>query len=122
VAALAAGLPVTAAGVVLLLAADLPWVGAAVPVLLSALAAEPATDTAVLTDADGRRNHLAAAWRRDALTGAVARIRPPAGAAARVLYTDVRVLEVGDPGGTAEDCDTWPDVARARARADREQL
>jgi molybdopterin-guanine dinucleotide biosynthesis protein A len=120
VAALAAGLSATDADVVLLLAADLPWIGAAVPELVSALATAPTVAAAVLTDAGGRRNHLAAAWRRHALTGALARIGSPAGAPARALYADVAVVEVDDPGGAAEDCDTWPDVARARARAERE--
>ena len=121
VAALAAGLPDTEAGVVLVLAADLPWIGDAVPALVCALGGDPDADAAVLTDAGGRRNHLAAAWRRQALAAVLGHLGSPTGVAARALYRDGAVLEV-HPGATVpdhagEDCDTWPDVARARARA-----
>ena len=124
VAAVAAGLPETDADVVLVLAADMPWVSAAVPALLSALSGGADPDVAVLTDAGGRRNHVAAAWRRGALAAVVDGLGPPDGLAARMLYRDAVVVEVGPGDGlpehASEDCDTWPDVARARSRAEEE--
>jgi molybdopterin-guanine dinucleotide biosynthesis protein A len=123
VAAIAAGVAETSAELVVLLAADMPWVAAAVPALLSALAREKSADAAAVVDARGQRNHLAAAWRRPALLTALARCGPPAGVAARSLYRDVAVAEVRAgvdlPEHAAEDCDTWSDIARARARVER---
>jgi CTP:molybdopterin cytidylyltransferase MocA len=134
VAAVASGLPLTAAPVVLLLAADLPWIAPAVPLLLRACVdagmsgvgtgvgtgADADTDAGVaaLVDAAGRRNLLASAWRRDALERAVASVDPVAGAPVRALYTSVRCVEVPDEGGWGQDCDTWEDVAQARDRND----
>ena len=116
VAALAAGFPHTNAEVVLVLAADLPWVGPAVPVLIAAV-----DEAAVLVDQAGRRNLLAAAWRRDALVTALADIGDPANAAMRTLYAGVRCAEVPDPDGWGQDCDTWDEVAQARERTTRER-
>ncbi len=56
VAALAAGAARTSAAYVAVLACDLPFVHAAVPVLLTALSTRPGADVAVLVDPDGRRN------------------------------------------------------------------
>lgn len=113
VAALAAGLPATSADLVVVLAADLPWVAPAVPRLVAAV---PADGVAVLTDADGRVNYLAAAWQRSALVAALARVQP-AGAAMRQLLTDVATVLVADQGA-GRDCDTWSDITRARAELD----
>jgi molybdopterin-guanine dinucleotide biosynthesis protein A len=111
VAAIAAGLPATSASAVTLLAADLPWIGPAVPVLLEALGD---ADVAVLVDASGRRNLLAAAWRRASLADRLAALGPPDGAAVRLLYDGVRCVEVADAAGWGRDCDTWDDLAEAR--------
>ncbi len=116
VAALAAALPLIDAPTVLVLAADLPFVAGAVPQLLAALAADPHADAAVLTDSGGRANHLAAAWRRAALAAAVAGLGPVNGAAMRALTAGARVAAVPDAGGWSDDCDTWDDLAAARAR------
>jgi molybdopterin-guanine dinucleotide biosynthesis protein A len=113
VAAIAAALPLVDAPVVLLLAADLPWIAPAVPVLLDAVGG---ADVAALVDADGRRNLLAAAWRRDVLTAALSRTGEPAGAPVRALYEGVACVDVPDPRGWGQDCDTWDDLARARER------
>ncbi|MDT5040276.1 MAG: hypothetical protein QOE51_1261 [Actinoplanes sp.] len=112
VAAIAAGLAATAADVVVVLAADLPWVAPAVPVLLAAV---PASGVALLVDGSGRPNHLAAAWRRADLNRALARVGNPSGAAMRALVADVVQVRVPDAGGWGRDCDTWDDVAEARA-------
>jgi molybdopterin-guanine dinucleotide biosynthesis protein A len=110
VAGLAAGLPLTRADVVVVLAADLPWIAAAVAPLVGAL--RPPTGAALLTGNRGP-NYLAAAWRRPALTGALARLADVRGAAMRTLVVGVTVAEVTDQGW-GHDCDTWADLARAR--------
>jgi molybdopterin-guanine dinucleotide biosynthesis protein A len=110
VAAIRAGVPATAAPVVLVLAADLPAIAPAVPLLLAAV---PADGAAVLTDrADpaGPANYLAAAWRRSALVAALT----TAGTSVRSLLAAVPVVAVPDTGGWGQDCDTWDDLARAR--------
>jgi len=114
VAAIAAGLQHTSSDVVLVLAADLPEIGPAVPLLIDALRG---ADCAVLVDANGRRNPLAAAWRRAQLQAAIAGIGEVAGAAARAMLDGVLVAEVPDAGGWGTDCDTWDDLAAARRRA-----
>ena len=116
VAGIAAGLAGIAADVVLVLAADLPSVAPAVPVLRAALAtADRAVDVAMLVDDAGRRNHLAAAWRRDALCRVVTGSGPPAGSSMRSLTTSAVVIDVPDPHGWGRDCDTWADIDAARA-------
>jgi len=119
VAALAAGFSQTTAEIVLVLAADLPWVAPAVPVLVAAV--EEVEGAAVLIDPAGRRNLLAAAWRRNALAAAFGRLGDAAGAAMRTLYAGVPCVEVPDPHGWGQDCDTWDEVAQARERATGER-
>ena len=113
VAALAAGLPATTAPVVVVLAADLPAIAPAVPHLIGAL---PLDGAAVLTDGEGRANYLAAAWRRPTLVAALAAVSPAAGAPMRaVIAAAPRVVPVPDAGGWGRDCDTWDELAHARA-------
>ncbi len=111
VAALATGAIAVRAPVVLILAADMPAIGPAVALLVAAVGT---ADCAVLTDADGRRNFLAAAWRTAALRDALAGLPVLAGAPARSLYRAARINEVADLGGWSRDCDTWADVVAAR--------
>jgi molybdopterin-guanine dinucleotide biosynthesis protein A len=112
VAALAAGVPLTAADVVVVLAADLPWIAPAVPALRAAL---PASGAAVLTDPSGRANYLAAAWRRGDLVSALQRSGSLSGASMRSVLESVPVVGVPDRAGWGRDCDTWDDLAQARA-------
>ena len=114
VAGVAAGLAHITADVVLVLAADLPAVAPAVPVLLDRLAGG---DVALLVDADGRRNYLAAAWHRPALQRALDAVGDPVGAPVRALIRGADVVPVPDPHGWGRDCDTWPDVEAARSEA-----
>jgi molybdopterin-guanine dinucleotide biosynthesis protein A len=114
VPAIAAGLARTDAGVVVVLAADLPYVAPAVPVLLRALA-DSGADVAMLADDTGRTNHLAAAWRRPALEAALAAVAQLHGAAVRSLLTNVTAVLVPDDAGWGRDCDTWDELAAARA-------
>lgn len=114
VAALAAALPLLTAGRVVVLAADLPWVAPAVPRLL---AAAPDDGLAALVDTTGKVNHLAAVWSRPVLAAALARVPDVAGAAMRSLVGGVPLVPVLDEDGWSDDCDTWDDLAAARARA-----
>jgi molybdopterin-guanine dinucleotide biosynthesis protein A len=113
VAAIAAGLARAAADVLVVLAADLPFVGPAVPLLLEAL---PPAGAALLVDGSGRVNYLAAAWRRASLAAALAALGDPAGAPARALADLApQVRLVPDEAGWGRDCDTWEDLAQARS-------
>lgn len=113
VAAIAAGLPHTSADVVVVLAADLPWIAPAVPLLVGSL---PAAGTAMLLDPSGRANYLAGAWRRASLESALAAVGDPAGASVRTLAAAVPQVYVADQDRWASDCDTWEDLAEARNR------
>jgi molybdopterin-guanine dinucleotide biosynthesis protein A len=114
VAAMAVAVPFVQSRIVVTLAADLPFVAPAVPVLLAELGD---ADVAVLVDVTGRRNLLAAAWRAAALRARLAEV-DPLGSAVRTLFGSAHVVEVADEAGWGRDCDTWPDVAAARAAAD----
>ncbi|WP_340385261.1 NTP transferase domain-containing protein [Streptomyces sp. SS7] len=118
-AALDAGLRRTTADEVLVLSADLPFLAAGtVRRLLAALRAGTAAG-ALLTDADGRDQPLVAVYRTVALRSALA----PLGAAPggltglplRRLTAGLDLTRVPDPVASF-DCDTWDDIATARAR------
>lgn len=111
VAAIAAGLPHTAAAVVVVLGADLPFVAPAIPLLLAAV---PPAGAALLVDESGRANYLVAAWRRASLEAALTALGEPAGAAARALVDLAPRVLVPDEGGWGRDCDTWEDLGQAR--------
>ncbi|MFG2916938.1 molybdenum cofactor guanylyltransferase [Kitasatospora sp. NPDC048298] len=118
VAAVAAGLDLVTADVVLLLAADLPFLDRRTAErLVTALdeAGAPA-DRAVLVDAGGRDQPLAAAYRTAALRAALADLGDPAGRPLRRLVGGLRGPRVADTDGVAHDCDTWEDLERARER------
>jgi molybdopterin-guanine dinucleotide biosynthesis protein A len=120
VAALDAGLGFTSAGLVLVLAADLPFLDAGL--VRTLVRAADAADGAVLTDADGRDQWLAACYRRPALTGALDRLRAErgatAGASLRALVAGLELRRVADPDGLGFDCDTWEDVRHVRRLVD----
>ncbi|MDT4918470.1 MAG: hypothetical protein QOH89_3170 [Pseudonocardiales bacterium] len=113
VAAIAAGLAHTEADVLVVLAADLPGVAPAVPLLVAAL---PTSGVALLLDASGRANYLAAAWRRASLQDALTALGEPAGASVRALAGSAAQVYVADQDGWARDCDTREDLADARSR------
>jgi hypothetical protein len=85
-----------------------------VPRLVAAL--DEGADVAVL-ETDGRRNYLAAVWRRPALAHVLGEIGDPAGVAARQLFASVASVPVRDEDGWGRDCDTWDDLAVSRAMA-----
>ncbi|MDL5202689.1 NTP transferase domain-containing protein [Streptomyces sp. ALI-76-A] len=127
VAALAAGLRHTTAQDVLVLSADLPFLTEeTVRRLLTALRTG-AAEGVLLTDADGREQPLVAAYRATALrreltmlAGAASRSGSTAGGGLtglplRRLTAGLGLTRVPDPVASF-DCDTWDDIATARAR------
>jgi molybdopterin-guanine dinucleotide biosynthesis protein A len=125
VAGLAAGLEQVTAEVVVLLAADLPFLDAptvhGLVALLHAASASGAgadVDAVLLVDADGRDQPLASAYRTAALRAAVARLPSPQGASLRAVTRSLRLVRLPDTRQAAVDCDTWDDVHEARLRAE----
>jgi molybdopterin-guanine dinucleotide biosynthesis protein A len=121
VAGVSAGLRRASADVVVVLACDMPLVSAdTVGRLVAALGSDhdPAdpVDAALLTDGDGRRQYLAAAYRTRALREALGSLGAPEGQSMRRLVRGLRVREVPAHSDEAMDCDTWPDVQRAARR------
>lgn len=111
VAAIAAALPLTSAGVVLIAAGDMPFLGSALTLLGDTLSGTPEAEVAILCDGDGMPQPLAAAYRRTVLAQQLITIGDPEGQAARRLLENLVVVEV-TAGHAATDCDTWDDVAR----------
>jgi molybdopterin-guanine dinucleotide biosynthesis protein A len=127
-------------GVVLVFAADLPFLTAATAAaLVRALDGNDAEDEdggsqadapsrdvpswegVVLTDTGGRDQPLAAAYRAEPLRREIALLRTEhgqlTGLPLRFLTGELRLRRIADPTGDASfDCDTWEDVAAARAR------
>lgn len=98
--------------VLVVLAGDQPFAGAAVPALLAALD-DPQADAALAAGPDGRPQPLLAAYRWTAVgarLGGDVRDRP-----ARDLLTDLRTVVVEVDATTALDVDDAADLAAARA-------
>jgi molybdopterin-guanine dinucleotide biosynthesis protein A len=140
--ALAAGLAALAAdtrprrpGAALVLAADLPFLtadtaGALIGALTAVSGAVEESDEAaggtqwdgvVLTDSGGRDQPLAAAYRVEPLRRELALLAAEHGSLTglplRLLTGELALRRIADPTGEASfDCDTWEDVAVARAR------
>ncbi|MGH4035150.1 NTP transferase domain-containing protein [Actinomycetota bacterium Odt1-20B] len=138
-AALEAGLRHTEAEAVVVLSADLPFLGErTVRALLAALqgggapaeARVPAetptfagalapADGAVLTDPEGRDQPLVAAYRSASLRREIAHLAAVHGGSGglplRRLTERLALVRVSDPVASF-DCDTWDDIAAARAR------
>ncbi|MFI1656386.1 NTP transferase domain-containing protein [Streptomyces sp. NPDC020472] len=120
-AALGAGVRETGADVLLVLSADLPFLdGTAVRRLLDALDAIPGAEAALLTDAEGRDQPLVAAYRRapllrelDLITGRRGTLE---GGPLRLLTGGLHLTRVAAAPLASFDCDTWEDIATARAR------
>jgi molybdopterin-guanine dinucleotide biosynthesis protein A len=107
--------------VVAVLAVDMPRVGAATfERLLASLAAAEGADGAVLVDASGHRQTLAAAYRRSALSAArPASSRDEHGLSMRRLVGSMRLVEVAALGEETRDVDTWEDLVQLDALPDR---
>ena len=129
VAGLAAGLPMTRAAVVVVLAVDLPFLTAATVERLAAAAVtgrsngrpDGRPDGAILTDASARDQPLTAAYRRAALVRRLAELPDPAGLAISTVIRDLDLVRLPDPDAVSTDCDTWEELERARARASSEE-
>lgn len=108
-AAVAAGLELVDADVVVVLAGDLVDPAPAVPALLDALGADPRADAAVVVDEHGRRQPLLSAFRVLPLRGCVVGVDTD-GRAASELLDGLRVLEVPDPAAWSRDVDSPDDL------------
>jgi molybdopterin-guanine dinucleotide biosynthesis protein A len=113
-----AGLAQVRQPVVAVLAADLPFIAAALPELRRSVAMD-GTDAAVLVDSTGRVNYLASVWRTAALFGALERLGNPANAPVRRLYDGVDVTLLADFDALGADCDTPADLRVADERIRR---
>ncbi|MGW5043416.1 NTP transferase domain-containing protein [Streptomyces griseoluteus] len=134
VAALGAGLRLTTAEYTVVLSADLPFLGADTVHRLLAALRDGDVDGAMLTDDDGRDQPLVAAYRTASLRRALADLATEQGEHAehaeyaeqggqsgltglplRRLTGALRLTRLTDPLASF-DCDTWEDIAHARAR------
>ncbi|MET9447429.1 NTP transferase domain-containing protein [Streptomyces cinerochromogenes] len=119
VAALEAGLRLTTAAHTVVLSADLPFLHAATLRRLLTAVQDTGADGALLTDGDGRDQPLVAAYRtaalRRELTALAAAHDGLAGLPLRRLTGALTLTRVPDPLASF-DCDTWDDIADARAR------
>ncbi|MEU6927909.1 DUF6457 domain-containing protein [Streptomyces sp. NPDC046374] len=107
--------------VVLLLSADLPFFGAdTARRLVDALVSGAGAEAAVLVDGEGREQPLVGAYRvralRREIAGVVADRGGLDGLPLRLVIGKLQVVRVAAEGGASFDCDTWGDIATARAR------
>ncbi|MER8042812.1 DUF6457 domain-containing protein [Streptomyces sp. NPDC094032] len=107
--------------IVLVLSADLPFFGpGAAQRLVGALVSEPGAEAAVLVDGEGREQPLVAAYRvralRREIEGVLAERGGLAGLPLRLVTGRLPVVRVAAEGSASFDCDTWGDIATARAR------
>ncbi|MET9771702.1 DUF6457 domain-containing protein [Streptomyces sp. NPDC006415] len=119
-AALGAGLRLTTAERVLVLSADLPFLAPGTVGALLDAAGQPGREGALCTDPDGRDQPLVAAYRAEPLRRELALIATEYGSLAglplRLLTADLDLARVDAGPDAAFDCDTWDDIAAARAR------
>ncbi|MFC8422496.1 NTP transferase domain-containing protein [Streptomyces sp. NPDC057236] len=118
-AALAAGLRHTTADRVVLLSADLPFLDRRTVRELLAPLRHGTADGVLLTDSDGRDQPLVAAYRTGALRRELAALTglhgELTGLPLRRLTGSLDLTRISDPVASF-DCDTWDDIATARAR------
>ena len=116
---IAAGLSLAQEEQVVVVAADLPFLGGATVDRLRQTAI--GHDGALLTDDSGREQSLVGAWPTAALRAAAERLGDLSDRSARHLLHGLRRahLQAGSGSGTAPwiDCDTPDDLLRARAHA-----
>ncbi|WP_413102311.1 NTP transferase domain-containing protein [Streptomyces sp. Inha503] len=117
VAAVEAGIRQTAAPVVLVLSADLPFLThETVETLLTGL---QGAEGAVLIDPDGREQPLVAAYRAEPLRREIALLATEHGGLGglplRLLVSELALARLRHPTASF-DCDTWEDITTARAR------
>ncbi|MFF4080740.1 DUF6457 domain-containing protein [Streptomyces sp. NPDC001777] len=119
-AALDAGVRLTTAERVLVLSADLPFLGADTVKGLLAAAEDGRREGALCVDQDGRDQPLVAVYGAEPLRRELALLATEHGGLSglplRLLTQELDLARVaGDPLASF-DCDTWEDIASARAR------
>ncbi|MFC9651476.1 MULTISPECIES: NTP transferase domain-containing protein [unclassified Streptomyces] len=120
VAALDAGVRCAEADTVLVLSADLPFLGEPTVRRLIETLGSTGREGALLTDADGRDQPLVAAYRAEPLRRELALLateygRLP-GLPLRLLVQELDLARVDADPLASFDCDTWEDISTARAR------
>ncbi|MFE2086336.1 NTP transferase domain-containing protein [Streptomyces sp. NPDC059460] len=119
-AALGAGVRLTTAGHLLVLSADLPFLGESTVKELLAAAAHGERDGALCVDQDGRDQPLVAVYRSEPLRRELALLAAEHGSLAglplRLLMHELDLARVEAGPLASFDCDTWEDIAAARAR------
>ncbi|MCX4846766.1 NTP transferase domain-containing protein [Streptomyces sp. NBC_00893] len=119
-AALDAGIRRTTAERVLVLSADLPFLGAGTVAALLAAAGEGQRDGALCTDQEGRDQPLVAVYRAEPLRRELALLATEHGGLSglplRLLAHELDLARVAADPLASFDCDTWEDIASARAR------
>jgi molybdopterin-guanine dinucleotide biosynthesis protein A len=120
-AALDAGLRRTRAEQVVVLSADLPFLTAGtVGELLDVLGKDRTYEGVLAVDDEGRDQPLVAAYRVEPLRRELALLATEysslRGLPLRLLTAELRLARLSVRGAAAFDCDTWEDIATARAR------
>lgn len=122
VAGLAAGLGRSSAALVVVLAADLPFLtSAAIDALVAELDGDADADGALCVDETGRGQYLLGAWRVEAIRRVLAGLAPLPGRAMRELLPSMRVRRVAlpipaDAPAPWTDIDTPDDLRQARGQ------
>ncbi|MDQ0029511.1 molybdenum cofactor guanylyltransferase [Arthrobacter bambusae] len=99
---------------VLVMACDMPFAAAAVPVLFEVLSGHPEAEGAMSLSSDGRKQPLLGIYRASALrreVQAAAEQDGLANSAAFRLLARLDLLAVAVPAGSTDDVDTWDDAA-----------
>ncbi|MFJ9679973.1 NTP transferase domain-containing protein [Streptomyces sp. NPDC101194] len=119
-AALDAGVRRTSAEWVLVLSADLPFLGKGTVGALLAAAGEGQRDGALCIDQDGRDQPLVAVYGAEPLRRELALLATEHGSLSglplRLLTNELDLARVEAGPLASFDCDTWEDIASARAR------
>jgi len=112
VSAIATGLEMVSADLVLVIAGDMPFLS---PPVLERLLSSVSGDGALLLDDGGREQYLCSAWRTAPLRQAVRGVTRVKDVVARLTYA--RVSWPADVVAPWTDCDTPDDLRAARERA-----
>ncbi|MEU3184996.1 NTP transferase domain-containing protein [Streptomyces sp. NPDC006923] len=119
-AALDAGVRCVEADHVLVLSADLPFLGEPTVRLLIETLTAGGREAVLLTDEDGRDQPLVAAYRAEPLRRELALLATEYGTLAglplRLLSHELDFARVDADPFASFDCDTWEDISTARAR------
>ncbi|WP_405999669.1 NTP transferase domain-containing protein [Streptomyces sp. NBC_00829] len=119
-AALDAGVRQVEARAVLVLSADLPFLGERTVQRLIGVLGTSGQEAALLTDPDGRDQPLVAAYRTEPLRRELALLATEYGSLSglplRLLTQELDLARVAAEPLASFDCDTWEDISAARAR------